>query len=487
MRRAARRLTVVVALVTSLLASRATVAATLEGPITSPGSAFLVSTTFDPGEVGYMQEEYFLSGTASAYTSAGGAFTSDGAWTAARGETADYKTRIVVYRPTNPRNFNGTVVVEWLNVSGGLDAPPDWTQAHTGLIREGFAWVGVSAQKVGVDGGPALVGVVSLPLKTVNPARYGSLVHPGDSFSYDIFSQAGQVVRRPAGTGPLGPLKVKHVIGVGESQSAFRLVTYVNAVDPLEKAYDGFLIYSRSAGGAPLSEAPQAAVAVPSPARIRGDVRVPVLTFQTETDLLFLQYVAARQDDGDRFRLWEVAGTAHYDAYGLVVAATDRGDSPSAADLVVTTQPIPGLITCGRPVNSGQQHFVLNAAFHALNRWVKSGRPPRPAPRLEITPGPPADIARDADGNALGGIRTPSVDAPIAALRGDGQQGSVLCLLFGSTVPFDADRLGTLYPSHRAYVSAVRMAAQRGVRRGFLLRPDAKLIRASAEASAIGN
>jgi hypothetical protein len=212
-----------------------------------------------------------------------------------------------------------------------------------------------------------------------------------------------------------------------------------------------------------------------------------VLTFQTETDLTFLQYVTARQDDGDRFRLWEVAGTAHYDAYGLAVAATDRGDSPSAADLVVTSSPIPGLVTCGTPINSGQQHFVLNAAFHALNRWVKSGRPPRPAPRLETTPGPPADIARDADGNALGGIRTPSVDAPIATLRGDGQQGSILCALFGSTAPFDAARLGALYPSHRAYVSAVRKAAQRAVRHGFLLRPDARLMKASAEASAIGN
>ena len=129
----------------------------------------------------------------------------------------------------------------------------------------------------------------------------------------------------------------------------------------------------------------------------------------------------------------------------------------------------------------------MNAAFHALNRWVKSGRPPRSAPRLETTPGPPADIARDADGNALGGIRTPSVDAPIATLRGDGQQGSVLCILFGTTVPFDAGRLAALYPSHRAYVSAVRKATQRAVRRGFLLPPDAKLINASAAASTIGN
>ena len=45
------------------------------------------------------------------------------------------------------KKFNGTVVVEWLNVSGGVDAAPDWTFAHTELIREGYAWVGVSAQK----------------------------------------------------------------------------------------------------------------------------------------------------------------------------------------------------------------------------------------------------------------------------------------------------------------------------------------------------
>ena len=64
---------------------------------------------------------------------------------------AQYTTRAVVMRPIDPHRFNGTVVVEWLNVSGGADAGPDWILAHNELIREGFAWVGVSAQKVGVD------------------------------------------------------------------------------------------------------------------------------------------------------------------------------------------------------------------------------------------------------------------------------------------------------------------------------------------------
>ena len=82
--------------------------------------------------------------------------TSDGLWTVAPGtdppsDPAPYKTRDVVYRPIDPKKFNGTVIVEWLNVSGQVDANPDWTKTHNELIRDGFAWVGVSAQAVGLN------------------------------------------------------------------------------------------------------------------------------------------------------------------------------------------------------------------------------------------------------------------------------------------------------------------------------------------------
>ena len=102
------------------------------------------------------------------------------------------------------------------------------------MIRDGFAWVGVSAQSSGVSS-----------LQAADPDRYGSLSHPGDSYSYDILSQAGQVLRKPTNSHALGGLEAKRVIAAGTSQSAFRLVTYVNAVHPLTKAFDGFLIRSR--------------------------------------------------------------------------------------------------------------------------------------------------------------------------------------------------------------------------------------------------
>ena len=126
---------------------------TLEGPVTGgDGKPSIGTTTFDLAQVGYMQEEFFISGTATAYTSAD-PLTADGNWTVTPASTAPYKTRILVYRPMRSARFNGTVVVEWLNVSAGADVAADWINAHTELIRDGFAWVGVSAQAVGVEGG----------------------------------------------------------------------------------------------------------------------------------------------------------------------------------------------------------------------------------------------------------------------------------------------------------------------------------------------
>ncbi|HEX9348190.1 MAG TPA: alpha/beta hydrolase domain-containing protein [Gemmatimonadales bacterium] len=457
----------------------------IEGPITNPGTPFVAATTFDLAQVGYEEAEYFISGTARAYVNSAPLGT-DGRWSVTTGETAAYKTRILVYRPTNPKKFSGTVVVEWLNVSGGVDAAPDWVQGHVELLRDGVAWVGVSAQIVGVEGGPTLLGLMSQPLKVVNPARYGSLHHPGDSFSYDIFSQAGQAIRTPSGPNPLGTLKAKRVIAIGESQSASRMVNYVNAIHPVAHIYDGFLIHSRGSFGAALSEAPQPAIIPPGSTAIRADVDVPVFTVETETDLTLLGYFRARQDDARHFRLWEVAGTAHYDTYGLGVGTTDVGTSPDIAAVVIMTDAAGGMIHCNTPVNSGPLHYVLNAALNKLIRWVRTGKAPKSAPRLDVSAGPPITIQRDQHGNALGGIRTPWVDVPIATFTGQQSGGSILCLIFGTTTLFDAPTLAALYPTHKAFTSAYDKALKRAVKKGWILEPDAKLIKKWAAGSNIG-
>jgi hypothetical protein len=453
----------------------------VSGPI--PGAFFLGQPlSYDLAALGYSNEEFLLEGTARSYAPAG---------------EARYRTRVVVRRPLDPKRWNGSAVVEWFNVSGGLDAAPDWSFVHRHLIREGFAWVGVSAQRAGIEGGG--FAAVSFPLKKMDAKRYASLEHPGDAFSFDVFSQAGRAVRDGR---LLGGLEPRRVLAIGESQSAVFLVTYVNGVDGDARVFDGFLLHGRGGSGAALEggmgaegrSLAEVAELVSSgrgaalsgslfsgSERIRSDVRVPVLTLQSETDVVGLGSAEARQPDSDRLRLWEIAGTAHADTYLLVASALDDGSlSPEAlAKLLMPTTELFGM-KVDAPINAGpQQHYVLQAALAHLDRWAGGEAKPPGAPRLELGDG--GSLALDALGIAKGGIRSPWVDAPTAVLSGFGQSGTEFAFLFGTTRPFDATTLARLYPGGRSeFLARFQEATDEALARGFLLEADAAEIRALA-------
>jgi hypothetical protein len=411
---------------------------------------------------GYVQREYAATGSATSYKAAG-ALTRDGRWTFAPDASAPYRTRVLVRAPADASKFSGTVVVEWLNVSGGVDADPDWTSLEEELVRAGDVWVGVSAQTIGVEGGPVLVTVSGIAgaedqgkgLKKIDPARYGTLKHPGDGFSFDIYSQVARALR--AGSG-LSGLRPQRLIAAGESQSAFALVSYFNGVQPLTKAFDGFFVHSRGAVGLPLVAAGKssdiAGAISGTPTIFRTDQDAPVLDIQTETDVVsILNSYAARQPDSTRFRLWEVAGTAHADKHLLGASATS--------------------INCGVPINNGPMHIVAKAALRALSTWLSAGTAPVIAPRIDVMPGASPKVVRNADGIALGGIRTPPVDVPVAALSGvPGPNPSTICILLGSTKPFSSARLAQLYPSRADYTSRFDADADATIKAGFALPQD---------------
>ena len=264
-------------------------------------------------------------------------------------------------------------------------------------------------------------------------------------------------------------MQPKRLIGAGESQSAFALVTYYNGVQPLTNAFDGFFVHSRGAGGlrlvAPGQDADIAGAIGGASTIFRTDLRAPVLDIQTETDVSsILDSYAARQPDTDHFRLWEVVGTAHADAH-LVGASAKYLD-------------------CGVPINNGPMHIVAKAALRALTTWLTIGRAPVIAPRIDVAPGTTPQVQRNADGIALGGIRTPPVDVPVAALSGvPGPNPSTICLLLGSTKPFSAARLAQLYPSRAAYVRRYDADADATIRAGFALPQDRAALLAFAEPS----
>lgn len=423
--------------------------------------------------LGYVEEEFFVSGTARSFD-AEGELGDDGRWTLTERDEQPYTTRILVKRPVDPTDASGVVVVEWNNVSIGSDGTPDWTYTSAELTRAGHVHVAVSAQAAGVDdaGAGGITGAAGRPLTVADPARYAELSHPGDDHSYDLFSQVGALVSAvPAdGPDPLAGLPRDHVIAMGESQSAFRLTTLVNGVHPIAPAFDGFLIHSRGGGAAPLDAAASEGLtsSIVGQVRIRDDVDVPVLLFSTETDLTLLGYAGARQPDGDSIRSWDVAGTAHADAFLLGGDGTVAGQA----------------LGCGGPVNDGPQHLAIKAALAHLVAWVTDGTEPPAGEPIQV--GDDGAIVRDADGNAVGGVRLPAVEVPVAALSGDATGDGVLCRLFGSTRPFPPEELVARYGDRDAYLRRYEEALDAAIADGFVLEGDRAAALAEAEAVTFG-
>lgn len=420
----------------------------IEGPVTGgvrTGEPQTASVP-DVSEWGYTEEEYLLSGEALSLET---------------GEAAAYKTRILVYRPEHRRDFNGTVVVNWSNVTAQTDAPSAWIGQHEFLLREGYAAVAASVQKQGVDGSP-------ISLRFWDPVRYGEVTHPGDEYAYDIYSQMAQALRaRPrSDPDPLGGLNARTVLATGASQSAGYLQTYINEVQEYHGLYDGFMPF------------------VSAPGSNREDVRddlVPVLWVNSEAEA----DPEVRPDAG-LFRLWEVAGAGHVDHWwhAYVNYYMWPRDHGSAGGESVEREWDPrqegqygerGGSPC--PSNYYPFRHPLRAATHHLDEWVTDNREP-PTARLEFDD--LGNVVRDEHLNAVGGVRMPVIDVPVATYD------ATRCGLHGQTIQFDPVTLQELYPTHDEYVSQMEVATAQAIGEGFLLPTDGEDLLERARASDVG-
>ena len=119
------------------------------------------------------------------------------------------------------------------------------------------------------------------------------------------------------------------------------------------------------------------------------------------------------------------------------------------------------------------------------NQWVTNGILPPSGRPLQVLSVSPVVFAKDANGNTLGGVRSPQVDAPVAALGGVGNTPA-FCVLFGTTVPLSQAQIASLYKNHGSFVSQWAHGAEPDVKGGFLLAADAEELVQSAGSSSIG-
>jgi hypothetical protein len=414
-------------------------APTVTGPMTGgirTGQPF--NTSMVPLRDGYVEEEFLFSGTARYHVD---------------GSEADYTTRIVVRRPTDPALFNGTVVLDWTNVTLQFDIESLWAAAWDVLMGRGFVYVAVTAQKQGADGSP-------LAVFFWDPVRYAAVSHPGDDYSFDIFSQAALAALDPIVLPQELRERVRHIVATGPSQSAGRLTTYINEVHEQAGVFDGFM--------------PQIAGSVTS---TRKDL-VPVLWINSQAEAAGISEPPA---DENQLRYWEIAGPPHttnageryylaVQEYGLTGGMVNTFD-PEVAGQFGELDPHGSCSRSRYPVR-----YVWSAGIVALHEWLNTGTPPPSYP--PITRDAAGELTFDEHGNTVGGLRLPVVDVPIAAYYAGALPPATAltpCMptavapLIGFSQNFTTEKLAALYPTHEDYVAKMEAATAEAVAAGRLL------------------
>lgn len=468
-------------------APRAAVVSSVPNPIVTQVAGGRVSggLRYDVTAFGYREQEYFFEGEAKTFP------PSDL-------PPAVYRSRMIAWTPVDPSRFNGTTLVEWAHVSdfGQFELTVVINALSTMLEEEGYAYVLVSAEEGGVcDQG--VTGCTATSLKGVAAGRYDELHHPGDAYSFDIFNQALQAIKYPSGTTPLGGLGTRFVIVTGFQPSIDKW--FPAGAPPGTGASSPFGINgplnAYLANGA--DHAAQLADAVlidaAAPAVEPATYRVPTLHHLDESAIRRVP-----TPDSPLHVTWEVVGTPHTDRW-----MADHIRIPSAQPMVKLNRAdeearrdrfddfgqdgAPGGEICAPSRSTGNlfpRRFTLNAALSSLQHWLESGIPAPGAPRIERVPAvpdtPAMKLARDLDGNAIGGLRLPIVEVPVASYNGEA------CVQAGTTMLLPAERLAALYPSHQSYVAQLLAGVDAAVASGFLLCRDAATIMRKASASAIG-
>ncbi len=370
----------------------------------------------------YREAEYFHSGTAT---------------NLANGRTAEYKSRFLVRMPKDPAAFNGIVLFDWMNVTNGQDWEYNWwPPAHEYLMREGYGYVAVTAQNVGAQ-----------HLRTWDPQRYATLTHPGDDYSFDIYSQAIEAVRDPAnnvvstlyprGVDPTEGLDTRFVVAGGVSQSASRLTTFIN------DGYDRGTIdaYNIERGGGPFEDRSK-------------------FVFHLNEETGFTGSAGSvKPPDDEKYVFWEEAGTAHHPRvwWDYTFRTMQRDQFVSG---------IPDPVNTGCSVNQGRVDYSVRAMLHHTRAYLETGAVPPSAPRIERTED--GDVARDQDGLVRGGLRHPFVEVPVALNRATTDD----CINWGHYEAWSAEKIVARYPTHCDYLRKVRAWAEHEVSRGWLLAGD---------------
>ena len=453
----------------------------LKGPLPATPDSYPFSTMaralkpVDLAGCGYVEEEYFVSGTANVYSrDAAGLPVVDGAG-------IPYINRVLVRRPRETTANSGVVWVDILNASNGYDVEDHWRRAWRHWMERGDTYVGVTSKPINVDA-----------LKNFDPQRYAELSWelpdavvpqsvtavegswnpfqeiPGaeEGLAWDIITQVGTLLRSPSGQAIAGPGGPGQLFLIGQSQSAVYLNTWIGAFHHAAREanggplFDGYLATVGAALVRPLRQGGPADGPTPLGAGERPipELDVPHITVTAEGDVALLgtgtRLLESGYLDGPLRRHYMVAGTPHTDLRSGVLPEAGEirrsGRLPRTMDAAFLDA-----------LNLFPLEPAITAAMDALAAWSGEGREAPPSVHFETAPD--GSLARDADGNVRGGLRYGLMAHPLATFSGsDGGE------VYGTMSPFTAERVRENFSTLEAYLAATQEHDERLRAAGYL-------------------
>ncbi len=452
------------------------------GPVPRTGDSYPMMASdrlYDPVDLtarGYVEEEYFVSGLAGVY-----GIGADGR-PARRGAEVEYTTRVLVRRPSDAAEASGNVIVELPNTARRSDAAFVWSLSSEHFMREGDTWVGVTFSPTVIEA-----------LRDFDRERYADLAMPNplpgeacgrgnaasdseEGLRWDAIAHIGSLLRSGA---MLGGIDVQRIYAASHQPD---LETWAGTfhdslrLDGGTPVFDGYIIH-RDRAPASLSRCGPIGRGVAD----LESLDVPVIRIVAEGDVLAALDRRKADSDGEdgRYRLYEVAGAPHADAYFYSYMPT------LAVQEAIGTPPLrpdwPFDYECTPPIaltEAPMMRYVANAAFAHLDRWARDGVAPPRAERIAVDEN--GAIERDAFGNAVGGVRTPQLDVAswtyVPQSDGPGACGNLL-----HTVPVIFRAIEATYGGAEGYRQRFLEAVDRLEEEGLLVPADAAELRVRAE------
>ena len=407
-----------------------------EQPVAGPGLPLPVLIPY-----GYVEEEYFVSGTV------------DG---------KPYTTALLVRKPKDPAKFSGVVAVETLHAQGAI---PFWGLREV-IMPRGHGWVMVVSQRSALEtfnkkSNPARYASLQIPEAAGAPANpMGS--GPQDAISQEIMSQAGALLKSNASNGPFAGMTVKYLIMGGSSQTGMTTLRYIQESHAKARMPDGKPIYdgylpSEAFANGPISGGDAAVIHVVGEGDFglfRAFSRGAAFTTRADSDA-----------PNDRFREYQFPAASHVPTRGI-------------ADPKVIFATLSNVMNEGEHLSQFPSAPFYRAAFVNLVAWVTRGVSPPRAPPIEMANG---EFVRDEFGNVKGGVRTPYVDLPTVryiASAPTTDANNIARRMIGLQEPIPADKLHSLYKSRAEYLKRFDQAIDQLVAQRWLLAQDGEQLKA---------